>query len=169
MHSSQFQLQNQYLTFRLATETYGVRITDVLEVKAWEGVNALPRTPAYVPGVTTVRGSVVPIVDLRMRLDLEEAEYGHSTVTIILRFVQNNKQSMYGIVVDAVSDVLDVDAGQIKPVPYLGNKDSQTIIDGIADTNGKMVILLSTYEILSQSEMTNLENRINMHHRPEEI
>src|SRR5258706_1827385 len=98
----------QYLTFLLADAEYGVDILRVQEIKGWDTVTALPNTPEYVRGVMNLRGTIVPIIDLRQRFGLATIDYGLTTVVVVLKVMHERGSRIMGIVVDAVSDVYNV-------------------------------------------------------------
>lgn len=133
---------NQMLTFTLGEETYGVDILRVQEIRGWSPVTRIPQAPAHVLGVLNLRGSIVPIVDLRMRFDLEHAQYTPLTVIIVLSVESMAGRRDFGMVVDGVSDVVDVIRGEIKPAPEFGEHVSTEFIEGIASISGRMVMLL---------------------------
>jgi purine-binding chemotaxis protein CheW len=145
--------QNQYLTFFLADEEYGVSILDVQEVRVWDGVTSIPNAPAYVKGVLDLRGVIVPIIDLRMRFNMETVEYDETTVIVVLKIEVGDKQHIIGIVVDSVSDVLDVNEDQQKAAPDFETSENTEFISGLATVNNKMVILLDTNKLLTRKEI----------------
>jgi purine-binding chemotaxis protein CheW len=133
---------NQVLTFTLGEETYGVDILRVQEIRGWSPVTRIPQSPAHVLGVLNLRGSIVPIVDLRMRFNLQRAEYTPLTVIIVLSVESPAGRRDFGVVVDGVSDVMDIAAGEIKPAPELGTQVNTEFIRGLAAVSGRMVMLL---------------------------
>jgi purine-binding chemotaxis protein CheW len=133
---------NQFLTFMLAGEEYGVDILRVQEIKGWENATEIPNTPEYIQGVMNLRGTIVPIVDLRCRFDLEQVEYSNTTVVIVLKTKSNDSEKTIGFVVDAVSDVYNVTEEQLKPSPDFGNAVSTEFVRGLATVDEKMLILL---------------------------
>jgi len=133
---------NQMLTFMLGDETYGVDILRVQEIRGWSPVTRIPQSPHHVLGVLNLRGSIVPVVDLRMRLDLDRAEYTAVTVIIVLSVDSGHGRRDFGVVVDAVSDVINVQASDIKPPPELGADVSTDYIQGLASVSDRMVMLL---------------------------
>ena len=133
---------HQVLTFTLGAETYGVDILRVQEIRGWSPVTRIPQAPAHVLGVLNLRGSIVPIVDLRMRFTLEQAEYTPLTVIIVLSVQSASGRRDFGVVVDGVSDVINVPEGDIKPTPELGAHVSTEFIEGLAAVAGNMVMLL---------------------------
>jgi purine-binding chemotaxis protein CheW len=138
----------QVLTFCLGSESYGVDILSVQEIRGWSPVTRVPQSPPHVLGVLNLRGSVVPIVDLRQRFRLERAEFTPVTVIIVLSVASGSSRREVGVVVDSVSDVMDIDAGQIKETPTLGSKLSSDFIQGLATVGDRMVILLNVDELI---------------------
>ncbi len=147
----------QYLTFILGVEEYGVDILRVQEIKGWDTATEIPNTPDYIQGVMNLRGIIVPIIDLRKRFDLEKVEYGKTTVVIVLKIKSNDKERTMGFVVDAVSDVYDVSDEQLKPPPDFGCKVGTEFVKGLATMDEKMIILLDIdllmdYGVLQDTE-----------------
>jgi purine-binding chemotaxis protein CheW len=133
---------HQVLTFTLGSETYGVDILRVQEIRGWSPVTRIPQAPPHVLGVLNLRGSIVPIVDMRMRFQLERAEYTAVTVIIVLSIEAANGRRDFGVVVDGVSDVIDVSADDVKAPPELGSQVSTDFIQGLATVAERMVMLL---------------------------
>ena len=133
---------NQVLTFILGMETYGVDILLVQEIRGWSQVTRIPQTPPHVLGVLNLRGSIVPIVDLRMRFRLERAEYTAVTVIIVLSVETSSGRRDLGVVVEGVSDVIDIKAVDLKPAPDLGSQVSTEFIQGLMTVGENMVMLL---------------------------
>lgn len=132
----------QFLTFMLAGEEYGVDILRVQEIKGWDNVTEIPNTPDYIQGVINLRGTIVPIIDLRCRFDLEKVEYNNTTVVIVLKTHSNGNEKTIGFVVDAVSDVYNIDSEHLKPAPDFGGAVSTEFVKGLATIDEKMLILL---------------------------
>src|SRR5262245_43003692 len=132
----------QVLTFTLGDETYGVDILRVQEIRGYSTGTRIPQAPPHVLGVLNLRGSIVPIVDMRMRFNLERAEYTPLTVIIVLSVESPLGRRDIGVVVDGVSDVIDVAAAGIKPSPELGAQVNTEFIEGLAAVSGRMVMLL---------------------------
>lgn len=144
----------QFLSFTLGDESYGVDILRVQEIRGWEDVREIPHTPEYIKGVLNLRSSVVPIIDLRIRFGLQDIEYIATTVIIILAVEINDTQSVVGVVVDAVSDVLEVDRDNINDAPNFGSKVNTKYINGMTMLGERMVILLDTDKLLDPEEMS---------------
>lgn len=144
----------QYLTFLLAGEEYGVDILRVQEIKGWDSVTRIPNTPEYVQGVINLRGTIVPIIDLRMRFGIERLAYGPTTVVVVLKVIGEKGQRTMGIVVDGVTDVYTVSPKEIKPAPDFGAAVRSDFLKGLATMDEKMVILLEIDQLLNASELT---------------
>lgn len=132
----------QFLSFLLAGEEYGIDILQVQEIRGWQPVTPIPNTPDFIKGVMNLRGSIVPIVDLRIRFDIDGVEYTPTTVVIVLHFKSQAGERTVGIVVDAVSEVYDLTLDDLKPPPELGGAISTKYMRGLATVDDKMVILL---------------------------
>jgi len=133
---------HQVLTFVLGSETYGVDILRVQEIRGFSTVTKIPQAPSHVLGVLNLRGSIVPIVDLRMRLALERAEYTAVTVIIVLSVQCGAARRDFGVVVDGVSDVVDVKAADVRAAPDLGCTAATDYIRGLVPVSERMVVLL---------------------------
>src|SRR5215470_14923246 len=133
---------HQVLTFVLGNETYGVDILRVQEIRGWSAVTKIPHAPSHVLGVLNLRGSIVPIVDLRMRFSLDRAEYTAVTVIIVVSVKSAAGRRDFGVVVDGVSDVVDVNPEQVKAAPELGAKGATDYIRGLVPVSDRMVVLL---------------------------
>jgi len=157
-HDIQHELEsdgNQFLTFILAGEEYGVDILRVQEIKGWDTVTPIPNTPEYIRGVINLRGTIVPIIDLRRRFRLETVEYGPMTVVIVLRVEdpESGDSRVMGLVVDAVSDVYNVPEDAIKPAPDFGSVVDVDFVKGLAALEETMVIMLDIDRLLHADEM----------------
>lgn len=139
---------DQYLTFIMADEEYGVDILSVQEIRGWETVTPIPNAPSHVKGVINLRGTIVPIIDLRQRFGLKNVEYGPLTVVIVLKVATAKGSRIMGIVVDAVSDVYSLSVDDMKSAPDLGDHVNTLYIKGLVSVNSKMVILLDINELL---------------------
>ena len=138
----------QVLTFVLGSETYGVDILRVQEIRGWSAVTKIPHAPPHVLGVLNLRGSIVPIVDMRMQFNLERAEYTAVTVIIVLSVQSRKGKRDFGVVVDGVSDVVNVDDAQVKPAPELGAREATEHIRGLMPVADRMVVLLDIDKLI---------------------
>jgi len=139
---------HQMLSFVLGGETYGVDILRVQEIRGWSAVTKIPQAPAHVLGVLNLRGSIVPIVDLRMRLSLERVEYTAVTVIIVLSVHSGGVRRDFGVVVDGVSDVVDVNDDAVRPAPELGARAITDYIRGLVPVGERMLVLLDIDRLL---------------------
>lgn len=145
------EMTKQYLTFFLDGEEYGVDILGVQEIRGWEKPTVLPNSPSHVKGVINLRGTIVPITDLRERFCLDGKEYGPLTVVIVLHVhADDQSQKVVGIVVDAVSDVYDILSGKIKSSPEVEQQASSEFIEGLYNVDEKMLILLDINRLLAE-------------------
>jgi purine-binding chemotaxis protein CheW len=151
------EASDQYLTFSLAGEEYGVDILGVQEVKVWTEVTVLPNTPSYIKGVLNLRGVIVPIIDLRARFKMPSVEYDATTVIVVLKLTVEKKDRVIGLVVDSVSDVLDIPHSAQKSVDDFDLNSKSDAITGVATVNNKLVIMMNAARLLDDSEMAHLE------------
>lgn len=151
----------QFLTFILNNEEYGVDILRVQEIKGWDDVTQVPNTPEYIRGVINLRGTIVPIIDLRIRFSMEQLDYGPTTVVIVLKVISSNGSSrIMGIVVDGVSDVYNMKKDQIKAAPDFGDGVDSSFVKGLATVEEKMVIILDIDHMLNSNELAKV-NKIS--------
>ncbi len=144
----------EYLTFVLGNEEYGLEILKVQEIRGFDAVTQIANTPSFIKGVVNLRGKIVPIVDLRIKFNLGKVEYNEFTVVIIL----NLRGRVVGIVVDGVSDVMDLKESHIREVPDLvSNIDTQYIL-GLASVDERMLILVDIERLMNSQEMELMEN-----------
>jgi len=139
----------QFLTFVLGGEEYGVTILQVQGIQGWDRVTPIPNTPDYILGVINLRGAIVPIVDLRRRFGMPAAEFGPTTVVIVVRVARAGKERTLGLVVDAVSEVCNVSAESRKPAPDFGAGIKTDFVKGLATVENRMVILLDIDRLVS--------------------
>ncbi len=157
---------DQYLTFFMAEEEYGVDILCVQEIRGWESATPLPNAPDHIKGVINLRGTIVPIVDLRQCFGMKAIEYSPVTVVIVLKVRYEQGSRIMGIVVDAVSDVYALSQVDMRPAPDLGDAVETDFIKGLVSVNSKMVILLNIDKLLNFDELPNLSNlkeQIDLH------
>lgn len=138
----------QYLTFIMDEEEYGVDILAVQEIRGWESATPVPNSPSFIKGVINLRGTIVPIMDLRGRFNLEDPEYGPETVVIVLKISTEKGSRTMGIIVDAISDVYDVPVDDVKRTGFGDNKNAD-FIKGLVTVNKHMVILLKLDSLLT--------------------
>lgn len=150
-------LAGKYLTFRVGDEEYGLEILKVREIIGLMDITKVPRSPAYIRGVINLRGRIIPVMDLRRKFEMETIEDTDETCIIVVDAELLGERALMGILVDRVSEVLDIQAEQIEHAPALfgGGVDS-SYIRGMAKLENDVAILLSTERILSVSELSAL-------------
>ena len=134
--------ENQYLTFILSDEEYGVDILRVQEIRGWEQATTIPNTPEFVVGVINLRGMVIPIINLRKRFNIPDKDISSTTVIVIVKVINEGEERIVGMIVDAVSEVYNVSDEIMSDTPDLGSAISTNFIKGLATINEKMIILL---------------------------
>jgi purine-binding chemotaxis protein CheW len=139
---------DQYLTFIMDEEEYGVDILAVQEIRGWETATPVPNSPSFIKGVINLRGTIVPIMDLRGRFNLTDPEYGPETVVIVLKIATEKGSRTMGIIVDAISDVYDVPLEDVKRTGF-GDNQNADFIKGLVTVNKNMVILLKLDSLLT--------------------
>jgi purine-binding chemotaxis protein CheW len=140
---------SQFLTFRLGDEVYGVDILRVQEIKGYTAVTKIPNQPSYIKGVMNLRGTIVPIVELRTKVGMETIEYTAHTV-IVVAVVQ---ERIMGFVVDSVSDVLNIGKKDIQAPPQFGTKVDVSVLQGIAQCGDSLVALLNIDQLLAGEDL----------------
>ncbi|NYT26372.1 chemotaxis protein CheW [Alcaligenaceae bacterium] len=145
----------EYLVFTLAAQEYGIDILKVQEIRGYDAqtVTRIANVPSFVKGVTNLRGVIVPIVDMRIKFNLEKVEYDHQTVVVIL----NLKSRVVGIVVDGVSDVLMLQKSQISAAPQFGTAFATEYLTGIGTVGDRMLILVDIEKLMTSEEMALVE------------
>jgi purine-binding chemotaxis protein CheW len=141
--------EQQYLTFIMAGEEYGVDILAVQEIRGWEATTVVPNAPDYIKGVINLRGTIVPIMDLRSRFNLERVEYSPVTVVIILKVETERGERVMGIVVDAVSDVHSISDSDTRNSPELIEDLNTEFIRSLVSVDDNMIILLDVQRLLT--------------------
>ena len=139
----------EFLTFRLGAEEYGIDILRVQEIRSYEEPTRIANAPHFSKGVVNLRGVIVPVVDLRIKLGCEKVEYNGFTVVIVL----NVRGRVVGAVVDSVSDVLELASELIKPAPEMNTSMDTSFITGIASVGERMLILMDIEALMSSPDM----------------
>ncbi|MDP3519051.1 MAG: chemotaxis protein CheW [Hydrogenophaga sp.] len=150
------KVTSEYLTFRLGAEEYGIDILRVQEIRSYEEPTRIANSPNFIKGVVNLRGVIVPVVDLRIKLGCESVEYNGFTVVIVL----NVKGRVVGAVVDSVSDVLELAKDQINQAPEMSTTVDTTFITGIASVGERMLILMDIESLMSSADMGLIDSAI---------
>ncbi len=148
--------QEQYLTFLLAGEEYAIGILKVKEIIEYDTVTTVPKTPRWVRGVINLRGAVVPVVDLGLKFGLEDRLVTKTTCIVIVEGQVEGQSTLMGVMVDAVSQVMDIAAGDVQEVPTFGTRITVDYLQGMAQLGKKFVLLLDIDKVLSADEVQDL-------------
>jgi purine-binding chemotaxis protein CheW len=148
--------EGKYLTFTLGQEEYGIGILKVREIIGMMEITSVPRTPAHVKGVINLRGKVIPVISLRSKFMISEEEYTDRTCIIVVEILGANGAIPIGIIVDSVSEVLNISGEDIEPTPAMGSSLDTQYILGMAKVKGKVKILLDIDRVLSSDEVSAL-------------
>ncbi len=152
MSNSVRDMEGKYLTFSLSSEVYGISILKVKEIIGMMWITSIPQTPRFVKGVINLRGRVIPVMDMRIRLGMEEAEYTKHTCIIVVDIITEFGQVMIGVVVDSVNEVLNIKAKDIELTPSFGVSVNMEDILGVGKINNEMKILLNIDVLISGQE-----------------
>ncbi len=147
---------DQYLTFLLGGEMFAIGILNIKEIIEYGALTTVPMMPGFIRGVINLRGRVVPVVDLSARFGRQSTEVNRRTCIVIIEVTAEGEKHDVGIVVDAVSEVLEIPASEIEPPPSFGAKIRADFISGMGKVAGKFVILLNASRVLSVDEMASL-------------
>ena len=143
----------QYLTFTLGSEVFAVNISKVREVLDFTAITKVPGTPEFMRGVINLRGSVVPVVDLRIKFGMSKTEKTVRTSIIIMDVALDSETAILGSLVDSVQEVLDLEPGQIEPAPRIGTRLKTEFIKGMGKRNGQFIIILDIDKVFSSDEL----------------
>jgi len=149
--------EGKYLTFTLASEEYGIAILKVKEIIGMMPVTTIPRTPEFVKGVINLRGKVIPVIDLRLRFEMEAMDYTERTCIIVVEIDRSGGTVMVGIVVDSVSEVLSIKGDDMVDAPTFGIQLNTDYISGMAKTEGGVKILLDIDRVMTAEEISIIE------------
>jgi purine-binding chemotaxis protein CheW len=147
--SAQLAGRNEFLTFRLGAEEYGIDILKVQEIRGYDAVTSIANAPAFIKGVINLRGIIVPIIDMRIKFNLGKADYNEFTVVIVL----NIAGRVIGMVVDSVSDVLALTPEQVRPAPEFGGALDTEYLIGLGALENRMLILVDIERLMTSSDI----------------
>jgi purine-binding chemotaxis protein CheW len=150
----------KYLTFHLGNEEFGVRVLKVREIMGLQEITAVPQTPCHVKGVINLRGKVIPVIDLRLKFGLPDAEYGQRTCIIVAQVQGESRPILMGVIVDAVSEVLNLTGAEIEDTPDFGEDSAGNYLLGMAKVKGKVKILLDIDKVLSSQDLRGLSQML---------
>jgi len=148
---------DEFLTFRLGNEEYGIDILKVQEIRGYDAITQIANSPEFIKGVVNLRGIIVPIIDMRIKFELGNAEYDQFTVVIIL----NVSGRVMGIVVDGVSDVISLDMEQVRETPEFGSVIDTRYIMGLGTVDERMLILIDIEKLMASEDMGLIDQALN--------
>ena len=157
MSEAAVETTQQYLTFGLGDETFAVDVAKAREVLDGINITKVPQTPEYMLGVINLRGSVVPVIDMRLKFGMAASERTIDTCIIVLEVDVDGEPVVIGALSDSVQEVLDIGAGQIEPPPRLGTKLNTDFIEGMGNCNDEFVIILDIDKVFTSEELAVLE------------
>ncbi len=146
-----------FLTFRLAEETFAVSVEKVIEIQELKQITKVPRTPSYMKGVVNLRGSVLPVIDTRIKFGISQTSDTVNTCILVLKIELENDSILLGLLVDSVQEVLELTSSQINPPPSIGNKYKSEFITGMGKVNDEFIILLDIDKIFSVDDIVTVQ------------
>ena len=149
--------EGKYLTFSMANEEYGIGILQIREIIGMMPITSVPQTPEFVKGVINLRGKVIPVIDLRLRFNMDSIDYNERTCIIVVEILGQSATVQVGIVVDSVSEVLNIKQDEIEDTPTFGTSLNTDFILGMAKMEGGVKILLDIDQVLTSDELSLLE------------
>lgn len=147
---------SRYLSFVLSGEEYCIEIRRIREILAMPTVTAVPQTPAFIRGVMNLRGSIVPVVDLRLKFRMEFRPYEERTCVIVVEIPSDSGMTLMGIIVDTINEVVAIPTDKINHLPYINARINEEYIQGFSETDKGIRIVLDMDNVLSTKELTNL-------------
>ncbi len=148
---------NSYLTFKLGDEIFAANVSNILNILEMTKVTKVPKAPSYMKGVINLRGSVLPLIDTRIKFGMPETEFTTNTCILVLELILDNDSVRVGALVDAVQEVLEIDEKDLQPPPSIGSKYKSEFIDGMAKVNDEFVMILNVEQIFSTDDIINLK------------
>jgi len=143
---------SRYLSFVLNDEEYGIEILKIKEIMGMTGITAIPQTPAFIKGVINLRGKIIPIIDLRLKFEMEDRRYTNRTCIIVVEIEFEGEITLMGIVVDSIQEVINIPEEKISDVPYINSRVKSEYIKGIAETGETIKIVLDITKVLTEEE-----------------
>lgn len=159
MSSNEITETRQYLTFKLGNEVFATDVAKVREVLDLTPITAIPRTPAFMAGVINLRGSVVPVVDLRLCFEMSKTESTRNTCIVVVEVVLDGEPLVIGALADSVEEVIDLEPEQIQPAPRIGTKIRTDFIKGMGKRDAQFIMILDIDKVFSAEEMTVMRNQ----------
>lgn len=169
MSTNQISKTDSFLTFKIADELYAVNVSKVLSILELTKITKIPRTPEYIRGVINLRGTVLPVVDLRIKFGLEAAEFTTNTCILVLELLLDQETVKLGGLVDSVQEVLEIEDKDILPAPNFGQKLNAEFIEGMYKVDNTFVMILDIEKIFTEGELSTLNGNILFQEDDEEV
>ncbi len=150
----------KYLTFRLAAEEFGIQVLKVCEIMGMQEITAVPQTPAWIKGVINLRGKVIPVIDLRLKFGMPPEAYNQRTCIVVVQFADAGERMLIGVIVDEVSEVVHIAAGEVEDTPGFGAAVPTPYILGLAKQKNRVKILLDIDRVLTNPEVHGLQSAV---------
>ena len=154
MSAAETAASTQYLTFKLGDEIFALDVAEVREILDFTSVTKVPRTPAFMRGVINLRGSVVPVMDLRLKFGMSATEQTVNSCIIVVEMSMEGDTIVIGVLADAVQEVIDMEPEQIEPAPRIGTKLNMEFILGMGKHNGAFMMILDIDKIFESADLT---------------
>ena len=143
----------QYLTFKLADETFAVDVSKVREILEFASITKIPQTPGYMCGVINLRGSVVPVIDMRLKFNMDKTETTVNTCIVVVEVLLDGELAVIGALADSVQEVFELEADQIEPAPHIGVRLRKEFIMGVGKNGGQFIMILDIDKTFSDDEL----------------
>jgi purine-binding chemotaxis protein CheW len=148
----------QYLTFKLGNEVFGIDVAKVREVLDFTGITKIPRTPDFMSGVINLRGSVVPVVDLRLCFQMTKTERTRNTCIVVVEVLLEGEATVIGALADSVEEVIDLEPDQIQPAPKIGTQIRTDFIKGMGKRDSQFIMILEIDRVFSAEELSSVQS-----------
>ena len=157
MSVSEITEARQYLTFKLGNEIFGIDVAKVREVLDFTGITKIPRTPDFMSGVINLRGSVVPVVDLRLCFQMSKTERTRNTCIVVVEVLLEGESTVIGALADSVEEVIDLEPDQIQPAPKIGTQIRTDFIKGMGKRDSEFIMILEIDRVFSAEELSSVQ------------
>lgn len=151
------EMDGKYLTFWTDKQLFGVPIADVIQIVGMQEITVIPELPSYAKGIINLRGSIIPLIDVRLRFQKEEVEYDERTCIIVTSI----HESSMGFIVDEVDEVADISSDEIAPPPKIAHESTSDYLTGVAKHSDRIVLLVNTAKMLGEEELESIAQNIN--------
>jgi len=158
MNEANHQISS-YLTFKLGEETFASHVNNVVKILEMQRITEVPKAPDFMKGVINLRGSVLPVIDARIKFGFKPLPYSEKTCILVLSIQVENELTEVGAIVDAVLDVLEYPAAEILPPPNLGSRYKTDFVDGVMKLNEKFIMILNMNSVFSTDDIINLKTK----------